>query len=481
MAIKTKTSPDSKGSRVGVGRVFTWLFGIVSFGLLVFLLAQVVHQIVVPPPAPRLVLLQDVPLPSGLGPASPGHTNPLDPGIGQPNDGFDFQAYDAATHQLFIAHTGPSPDLIALEKPVPIYDPKYDGHIIVYNTQKEMITGRVDIPQVAGVVDVPQLGKVFAADAEGSIIYDIDVHTLKVRPIALPDLEGPDAISYDPDHQLIFVSDPGSPPDVKPPTLNALRSNENIAVIDAVHDKFIKLINLGNVPLMPGENVKSATSDQDDLPVPVVAGNIPKFGHDVGHNKYDTGLHMLFVTSTVLDDADSDNLFQLPPAGTGEFFEIDPVTLAIVKEINLPATCSTPHGLAIDSQQHVGFIACTDFSNPPLNIFENLMRVDLTTMTVIHTIPAEAKLESGPDIVVIDNARHLLFVGCAAGISIFDEKTGEFHKLGDVVLGKQTHTIALVDDDQTHELLVFLPTIIGGRPILRIARYNPNGEIRDLV
>ena len=39
--------------------------------------------------------------------------------------------------------------------------------------------------------------------------------------------------------------------------MNVLRSNENVAVIDAVHDKFIKLINLGNVPLLPGENVTS--------------------------------------------------------------------------------------------------------------------------------------------------------------------------------------------------------------------------------
>jgi len=475
MAKNSKTSADSKGS--GKGRVFSWLLGIVSFGLFVFLLAQVVHQIVVPPPAPALILVREVPLPSGLGPASPGRTNPLDPGIEQPFDGFDFQAYDVATHQLFIAHTGPGPDLIALEKPPVKFDPKYDGHIIVYNTQKQLVTGRVDIPQVAGVVDVPQLGKVFAADSQDNIIYDINVNTLKDTPIPLPDNEGPDAISYDPDHQLIFVSDAGTPPNAN--TQNALRSNENIAVIDAVHDKLIRpLINLGNVPLMPGENV---TSGPDAPSVHVDAGNIPQFGHDVGHNRYDTGLHMLFVTSTVLPDGDNLDPFLLPPSGTGEFFEIDPVTLKIVKEIDLPATCSTPHGLAIDSQQHVGFIACTDSSNPPQNLFENLVRVDLTTMTVIHYNPVEAKLESGPDIVVIDNARHLLFVGCAAGISIFDEKAGEFHKLGDVVLGKQTHTIALDDDDQTHELLVFLPSIIGGMPVLQVARYNPSGELRDLV
>jgi hypothetical protein len=473
MAKKSKTSSDSKGS--GVGRVFVWIMGIVSFCFLAYLLAQVVHQFVVPPPAHRLVLIQDVPLPSGLGPASPGHTNPLDPGIQQTYDHFDFQAYDVATHQLFVAHSGPAPQNIALEKPPVQFDMKFDGHIIVFNTQKQLVTARINIPQVTGVVDVPDLGKVFAADTEGSVIYDIDVHTLKFTPIALPDNEAPDAMSYDPDHKLIFVSDPGTSPDEKK-TLNPLKSNENVAVIDAVQDKFIKVINLGNGPLLPGENVTSA---ENAPKVPVDAGNIPRFGHDVGHNKYDTGLHMLFVTSTVLPDGNSTNPFILPPSGTSEFFEIDPVTFTIVKEIDLPVTCSTPHGMTIDSQQHVAFIACTDFSPPPQNLFENLVRVDLMTMTVIPTDPAKVRLESGPDIVVLDNSLHLLFVGCVGGISIFDEQAGEFHKLGDEVLGKQTHTIAIDEDAQPQK--VFLPTFIGGRPVLRIARYNPNGEWRDLV
>jgi hypothetical protein len=95
-------------------------------------------------------------------------------------------------------------------------------------------------------------------------------------------------------------------------------------------------------------------------------------------------------------------------------------------------------------------------------------------MTVIPTDPSTARLASGPDIVVIDNTLHLVFVGCVGGVSIFDVKAGEFHKLGDEVVGKQTHTIATVFDDQTQVVLVFMPIIVGGRPVLRITRYNPN-------
>src|SRR5258708_34063278 len=95
------------------------------------MLVAIVHQIVVPPPAHKLVLIEDVPLPSGLGATSPGQTNPLAPGVEQDFDHFDFQAYDVANHQLFFAHTGPNTDMLALSPPK--FDPIYDGHIIVFN------------------------------------------------------------------------------------------------------------------------------------------------------------------------------------------------------------------------------------------------------------------------------------------------------------------------------------------------------------
>ncbi len=250
--------------------------------------------------------------------------------------------------------------------------------------------------------------------------------------------------------------------------MNVARSNENVAVIDAVHDKLLRYINLGNLPLLPGEKVPSNM---------IAPGNIPLYGHDVGHNVYDEGLQRLFVTSTVLPNADDPNPFILPPRGTGEFFEIDPAnpTHPIVKEIDLPATCSTPHGLAIDEAQQVGFIACVDL-DAASNLFPNLVRVDLRTMTVISTNPGTTRLEGGPDIIRIDkdSARNIdvLFVGCKAGISIFDITPGHFHKLGDEILGKQTHSVAIDETTQT----VYLPIIIGGRPVLRIARYNPDGQ-----
>ncbi len=462
MAELATTSSRSRGFRMG--RIFTWLLGIASFGILAYLLAQVAYQIFVPPPAHRILFVQDIPLPSGLA-NNAQQANSLAPGVQQDFDAFDFQAYDPPTHRLFIAHTGPNPDFMTLAHTK--FDPKYDGHIIVFDTHQDKIIGRLDIPQVAGVVDALDLRKVYAADAEGSIVYSIDVNTLQATPIQLDDNESPDAISYDPVDHRLFVSDPGTPVDPAK-TLNADRANENVTVIDALTDKVITKINLGLLPLLPGENVKSI---ENAPKVPITQpGNIPLYGHDVGHNKYDAELHRVFVTSQVLPNGDDPNPLLLPPPGTGELIAINPINATIVQRIVLPVTCSTPHGMDIDTDQQVAFIACTDFDSAR-NLFQNLLMVDLRTMTVIPTVPTKARLAGGPDIVLIDHSQHVLFVACKGGISVFDEKAGEFHKLGDYILGKGTHTIAI--DEATQE--IYLPQFAGGRPILRIGRYNPNG------
>ncbi len=474
-----QASPSAK--RSVVGWIFILVTGILCFGLLAYLLFEIIDQFVVPPPAHRLILIQDVPLPGGLPTPSQekllipnaAQETQLSPGVTVDFDAFDFQALDEATHRLFIAHSGPSPDLLALDHNVDfnaVRDGPFDGNVIVFDTQQQKVIARINIPQVAGVVDAPDLGEVFvASDTDQSIVYAIDVHTFKITPIPLGDLESPDALFYDPVGKRIFASDPGTPADPNK-TMNVARGNENIAVIDAVKDKLINYINLGNLPLLPGEQVPNALLD------PKIK-TIPLYGHDVGHNVYDEGLQRLFVTSTVLPNADDPNPFVLPPRGTGEFFEIDPSNAAnpIVKEIDLPDTCSTPHGMNIDEAQQVAFIACTDFDSAT-NLYENLVRVDLHTMTVIPTDPNTARLEGGPDIVRIDKDPSqnidVLFVACAAGITMFDITPGQFHKLGDEILGKQTHTIAIDQVTQT----VYLPVNIGGRPVLRVIRYNPNGQ-----
>src|SRR5438270_1875104 len=49
-----------------VRSVFSWLAGIVCFGFLLSVIVLIAHQIIVPPPAPRVILLRNIPLPEGL-------------------------------------------------------------------------------------------------------------------------------------------------------------------------------------------------------------------------------------------------------------------------------------------------------------------------------------------------------------------------------------------------------------------------------
>src|SRR6185312_5922139 len=255
------------------GRIFTWLTGIVSFALLAYMMLSIAHQMAVPPPAQRLIIVQDIPLPGALAPAN---NQDLTPGTETIFDGFDFQAYDATTHRLFINHTGPAPDDLTLDHIS--FDPKSDGHVVVFDTLQDKVIARVPVPQGSGIIEAPDLRKMFVADSEDNIIFDINVDTLKIQgQIQLPDNESPDAIGYDPVDHRLFVSDPGTPIDILK-SANTDRKNQNVAIIDALHDKLLSVLSMGFLPLFGGEQAPTTQP-----------GNVPTWGHDVGHNDYDLG------------------------------------------------------------------------------------------------------------------------------------------------------------------------------------------------
>lgn len=192
------------------------------------------------------------------------------------------------------------------------------------------------------------------------------------------------------------------------------------------------------------------------------------FGYDVGHNHFDPVLHEDFVISQQMTDQ-TVTFPAVPPGGTGELVTINPVTLKIGTRLQLPTTCGTPHGMNIDMDEQIAFIACTDV-DPAQNLVPNLIRVDLRTMTVIHD-PIQY-LASGPDIVVLDHPLHILFVACSEGVTVFDESGRSLRRLGTYIVGKDTHTLAVDESTQ----MIYLPMAdIGGRPVLRIDRYNPSG------
>ena len=432
------SSMQAEGHRFNANAVFMWSMTILSLALILYLCLRLVVQFYTPPPLHRLQLEKDIPLPGALPDANVGNQLSLLPGRSIRFDHFDFQTLDPVTHLLFIAHTGPNPDKEVLVDPKfnPETDSKTDGNVIVFDTQQQKLLRVLPIPQVAGVVAAPDLGRVYAGDSNDGIIYAIDEHTFQVTPIKLDQHDSPDGMDYDATDHKIFVSDPGTPPnpavsqDIDP-------KNQNVAVIDALTNKLIT-----KIPLALDR----------------------KWGDDVGHTHYDPTSHLVYTVTLPLQDPNNANIVPVPPSYLAV---INPVTDRLLKRIRLPDECLTPHGLSIDSQQEIAFIACIDSDPVPI-----LVRVDLRTQQpIVENYPT---LSINPDIVIMDSSWHLLYVGCTAGVSVFQIQGRSLKKIGDFQFGVSTHTIFV--NDVTHE--IYLPLVsVGGRPTLRIETYNPNGVV----
>ena len=432
MGQKSVTSSPSS-QRFGVGTIVSWLLVVASFGLLFFLIGSEVIRFSTPSQLHRLQIVQDIPLPDALPDANRTSQNPFAAGQAQRFDHFDFQSLDPTTHLLFIVHTGPNPDKEAAILHNPDFDAATDGNIVVFNTQLNKVIGLVNVPQAAGVMIAPDLSKVFVGDAADGIIYIIHEQSpfSIIAKVQLDPADGPDAIEYDAVDHLVFVANPGVA--ISADNANINLKNQNVAVIDALTNTLITKIPLG----------------------------IHKpFGDDVGHLQFDPVTHRLYVVTLPLIDQNS-NAAQTPPS----FLDaIDPIALKVVSQIRLPDQCLSPHGMAIDVQQREAFVACVDS--------QNLVRVDLQTM---QPFPGDLlPVAFNPDIVRIDHAAHLLFVGCAGGIAIFDESGRQLKKLGDNYFlgGGSHHTIAI--DEATQKIYLPQP-VVGNRPILRVIRYVANG------
>jgi hypothetical protein len=423
---------SSPPQRFRVGRIAWWLLVLVSFALLLFLIVSEVIRFSTPIQLHRLQFVQDIPLPDALPDPHRTSQNPFAAGQAERFDHFDFQSLDPGTHLLFMVHTGPNPDKEAAILHNPDFDAGTDGNVVVFNTQLNKVVGLIAVPQGAGIMVAPDIGKVFVSDANDSIVYIANEHSPFniIAKVQLDPLDGPDAIEYDPVDHMIFVGDPGTPAD--PDNANIALKNQNVAVIDAITNRLITKIPFGLHP---------------------------PFGDDIGHIQFDPVTHRIFVVTLPLVDQNL-NIPQTPPSFLAL---IDPVTLKVVSHIRLPDACLAPHGMVIDVRQREAFVACVDS--------QNLVRVDLQTMQPFPDPLLPVAFNS--DIVRLDHPSNLLFVGCAGGISIFDESGRGLKKLGDYFLGGGSHHTVAIDESTQ---LIYLPQpFVGDRPILRVIKYVANG------
>jgi YVTN family beta-propeller protein len=161
-------------------------------------------------------------------------------------------------------------------------------------------------------------------------------------------------------------------------------------------------------------------------------------GGGAGNTQYDSVSEHIFVTVH----------------GHNQLAEIDPTTDRLIARYTVSG-CSEPHGLLIDSEHRLAFVACEE--NAKLAVFD----LEAKKMTAIQSVGAD------PDVLAFDKGLARLYVSAECGIiSIFDERGRNLEKVGEGFFAANAHSVAA--DSRTHRVYFPLQNV-GGKPVLRIA------------
>ncbi|HXL79229.1 MAG TPA: YncE family protein [Pyrinomonadaceae bacterium] len=161
-------------------------------------------------------------------------------------------------------------------------------------------------------------------------------------------------------------------------------------------------------------------------------------GGGAGNTQYDSVSEHIFVTVH----------------GQNQLAEIDPTKDQLIARYPI-AGCGEPHGLLIDSEHRLAFVACEE--NAKLAVFD----LQAKKMTAIHSVGAD------PDVLAFDKGLARLYVSAESGIiSIFDERGRNLEKVGEGFFASNAHSVAV--DSRTHRVYFPLQNV-GGKPVLRIA------------
>jgi len=162
-------------------------------------------------------------------------------------------------------------------------------------------------------------------------------------------------------------------------------------------------------------------------------------GGEVGNSQYDPASKHVFANVQT----------------RAELVEIDPATDKVVGRTPLPGAKGN-HGLLIDSERQLAFVACEDNAT--------LLVLDLRT----RKIAGSFRTGDDPDVLAFDPGLGLLYVASESGnTALFGFEAGKVVKVGEVLSGPRAHVVAV--DPRTHE--VYFPLMnLDGAAALRIVR-----------
>jgi DNA-binding beta-propeller fold protein YncE len=163
-------------------------------------------------------------------------------------------------------------------------------------------------------------------------------------------------------------------------------------------------------------------------------------GGEAGNVQYDAGARRILVAVQT----------------RGELAIIDPRPNRVVRRVAL-AGCVSPHGLLVDSQRRLAFVACATNAR--------LLTLDLRTMQVT----GNSRVGDSPDVLALDTSLHRLYVAAESGdVAIFAEHTRSLTKLAQATVAPYAHTVAV--DPRTHRVYFPLQSGAADRPELLIMK-----------
>lgn len=164
-------------------------------------------------------------------------------------------------------------------------------------------------------------------------------------------------------------------------------------------------------------------------------------GGEVGNTQYDAGAKQFLAAVQTRN----------------QLVAISPKTHQVTGRSDVPG-CDHPHGLLLDSDHRLAYVACEH--NATLAV------VNLSNMKVLGT----QSVGNDPDVLALDPKLQRLYVASESGtVSIFSTKANTLTKLEDV-FAPSAHTIAV--NSQTHDIYLPLENI-GNRPVLRVMTAKP--------
>ena len=189
--------------------------------------------------------------------------------------------------------------------------------------------------------------------------------------------------------------------------------------------------------LLLGSNRAAGTVTVHD-PASLAIVRTVAVGHETGNVVYDPLSSHAYAAT-------------LPPDALVEF---DPATGTIIRTTDL-AGCDGAHGVAINPQPHVAYVACESNAR--------LATVDLATNTAIGTQP----VGNDPDVLSLDTTRHRLYVAAESGdVTILDTNNATTAKIGGLHLAG-AHSVTV--EPTTGQVLLRLANL-NGRPTLRVMK-----------